>query len=91
MISITFQELIVWIIIGAFAGMFSGVLLRRKGSRLVNLIIGLVGAVIGGYIFPLFKVPLQFKNISIQVDNINFASLIAKFFFTSISVFGQDD
>ena len=70
MISITLQELVVWLILGAFAGMLSGILLRKKGSRFVNLIIGLIGAVIGGYIFEIFKINLKFENITVDINNL---------------------
>jgi len=70
MISITLQELVVWLILGAFAGMLSGMLLRKKGSRFVNLIIGLIGAVIGGYIFETFKINLKFENITVDVNDL---------------------
>ncbi len=43
-------NLLSWIIIGALAGFFASVLVRGRGyGCLGNTIVGLVGAVIGGY------------------------------------------
>lgn len=44
--------LILWIIIGLIAGWIAGKISRGRGfGCLVNIILGLVGAVIGGWIF----------------------------------------
>ena len=49
------SALITWIIIGAIAGWLASVVLRGYGMRPIwNIIIGLVGAVIGGLLFQAF-------------------------------------
>ena len=46
------HSLIAWIIIGLIAGWLAGTISRGRGfGCLVNVILGLVGAVIGGWIF----------------------------------------
>lgn len=46
------ENLIYWIIIGLVAGWLAGQIMRGGGFGLIgNTVIGLVGAVIGGYIF----------------------------------------
>ena len=44
-------ELIGWLIIGGFAGWVAGKLVRGRGNGvLVNVVLGIVGAVLGGWI-----------------------------------------
>lgn len=50
--TISLTQLIVWIIIGAIAGWLATTLLRgRSMGQLTNILIGLVGALIGGILF----------------------------------------
>ncbi len=58
---ITFDEVIAWLIVGALAGSLAGMLVkgRKEGfGRILNLGIGLVGALIGGCIFKVLKINL---------------------------------
>ena len=49
---------IAWVIIGLLAGWIAGVITRGHGfGCLVNIILGLVGAVIGGWIFTRLGIP----------------------------------
>ncbi|MCU0505805.1 MAG: GlsB/YeaQ/YmgE family stress response membrane protein [Chloroflexi bacterium] len=44
-------ELIGWLVIGGFAGWVAGKLVRGRGNGvLVNVVLGVVGAVLGGWI-----------------------------------------
>jgi uncharacterized membrane protein YeaQ/YmgE (transglycosylase-associated protein family) len=55
------DEVITWLIVGALAGSLTGMVVkwRRDGfGRLLNLAIGLVGALIGGFVFKIFNVNL---------------------------------
>ncbi len=46
------RSLISWIIIGLIAGWLAGTLARGRGyGCIVNIILGMVGAVLGGWIF----------------------------------------
>jgi len=46
------QSLIAWILIGLVAGWLAGTIARGRGyGCLVNIILGMVGAVLGGWIF----------------------------------------
>ena len=56
--NITIDQLIVWLLVGALAGSIVGMLVKRtkKGfGHIINLGIGLVGALIGGFLFDLFN------------------------------------
>jgi uncharacterized membrane protein YeaQ/YmgE (transglycosylase-associated protein family) len=48
------DEVIAWLIVGALAGSLAGMIVkhRRAGfGRVLNLVVGLIGAVIGGLLF----------------------------------------
>ena len=50
--------LLAWIIIGLLAGWIAGIITRGHGfGCLVNIILGLIGAVIGGWIFTRLGIP----------------------------------
>jgi uncharacterized membrane protein YeaQ/YmgE (transglycosylase-associated protein family) len=52
-----------FIIIGIIAGFLAGVLTRGKGfGCLVNLLIGIVGSVLGGWIFRIFRISADDGN-----------------------------
>jgi uncharacterized membrane protein YeaQ/YmgE (transglycosylase-associated protein family) len=44
-------NLIVWLVVGAFIGWLAGLVLRDRNGLLVNIVVGIVGAVIGGLLF----------------------------------------
>ena len=51
-VSVTHNGLIAWIVIGLIAGWVAGKISRGHGfGCIVNIILGLVGAVVGGWIF----------------------------------------
>jgi uncharacterized membrane protein YeaQ/YmgE (transglycosylase-associated protein family) len=55
------DEVIAWLIVGALAGSLAGMLVKghRAGfGRVLNLVIGLVGAIIGGVLFKLLHIDL---------------------------------
>ena len=53
-----YPSLLGWILIGIIAGWLTGKLMRGAGyGILMDLILGLVGAVIGGWIFGLLRIP----------------------------------
>jgi uncharacterized membrane protein YeaQ/YmgE (transglycosylase-associated protein family) len=54
---IDFGQLIVWLITGALAGYLAGQLFRRRGfGTMGNIIIGLLGALIGGLLLRLLNI-----------------------------------
>jgi uncharacterized membrane protein YeaQ/YmgE (transglycosylase-associated protein family) len=57
-VGVSSRGLIAWIIIGLLAGWIAGVITRGRGfGCLVNIILGLIGAVIGGWIFTRLGIP----------------------------------
>jgi len=48
------MSILVWIIFGAIAGWLAHVLTGRGGGLITNIIVGIVGAFLGGFIMSLF-------------------------------------
>ena len=71
--SITLGQLIVWLIVGALAGSLAGwaVKGRKRGFGLLNnLLLGLIGAVVGGAIFDLLNLSLGLGEIVITAEDL---------------------
>ncbi len=69
----TFDQLIVWIIVGVLGGSLAGFLITwdREGfGFLRNLALGLTGAVIGGLMFRLFGLFPNLDRIAISLRDI---------------------
>lgn len=74
---IDWQQVLVWIIVGGFAGTIAGriVAMNKEGLGLwKNIFVGMIGAIIGGGIFKLLKIDLGLGRL-----NISFEELIAAF------------
>jgi uncharacterized membrane protein YeaQ/YmgE (transglycosylase-associated protein family) len=66
-------KLIVWIIVGSVAGTLAGrlVTLKKEGlGRWTNIFIGLVGALIGGYLFDFFDIGFGLGEIKITFEDL---------------------
>ena len=71
--NITLADLLVWVVVGMIAGSLAGVVVKRKKEgfgRYVNLGIGLVGALIGGFLFDLLRIDLGLQNVTISLQDI---------------------
>jgi uncharacterized membrane protein YeaQ/YmgE (transglycosylase-associated protein family) len=58
-VTITFvpEQIITWVIIGLIAGFLAGLLVRGRGlGTLGNIVVGLVGALLGGFIFTVLRI-----------------------------------
>ncbi len=78
-------QIIVWIIVGGFAGTLAGraVTLKRQGlGRWTNLVVGMAGAVIGGELFRLFRIDFGLGELKIT-----FEDLIAAFLGSLLVIF----
>ena len=70
---ITWQVIVVWLIVGALAGSLAGMVVKRSKEgfgRLANLGIGLVGALVGGVFFKIFNINLGMKNIVFSFEDL---------------------
>lgn len=53
------QQLIIFLVIGGVAGWLAGIILKGGGLGLVgNVIVGVLGAVLGGWLFKLLKISI---------------------------------
>ena len=51
-VGVSYRGFLAWVIIGLLAGWIAGIITRGHGfGCIVNIILGLIGAVIGGWIF----------------------------------------
>ena len=48
------MNILLWIIFGAIAGWIASVVMKSQGGLLWDIILGIVGAVVGGFIMNLF-------------------------------------
>ena len=53
------RSLLVWLIVGAFAGWIAGLVVQGTGFGLVgNIVVGILGAIVAGWLFPRLNVSL---------------------------------
>lgn len=59
-VTIQFQpvQVITWLIIGLIAGYFASLLIRGRVSAEGSIVIGLLGAVVGGFLFSILGIPI---------------------------------
>ncbi len=69
----TVGKVIVWLIVGALAGTLAGRLVTFKKEGLgwwTNLGIGMVGALVGGYLFSLFNIDLGLGELKVTFEDL---------------------
>ncbi|HDY66062.1 MAG TPA: GlsB/YeaQ/YmgE family stress response membrane protein [Phycisphaerae bacterium] len=70
---ITAVEVIVWLIVGGIAGSLAGMVVTRKKEgfgRYANLGVGLLGALMGGFIFDFFDIGVGLGKLSISFKDL---------------------
>lgn len=51
-------DIIAWVVLGGLAGWVAGLIMKKKGSTiLLNIIVGIVGAFVGGFIMSQLGAP----------------------------------
>ena len=78
-------QIIVWIIVGGFAGTLAGraVTFKKQGlGRWVNLLVGMIGAAIGGELVKLFRIDFGLGELKVT-----FEDLIAAFLGSLLVIF----
>lgn len=51
------ESVLIWIVLGAVAGWIAGALTRSGGGLLTDIVVGIVGALLGGWLFNQFGRP----------------------------------
>lgn len=70
---INIGDIIIWILVGGFAGSVVGAIVKRKKQgygRWKNFLIGLAGAAIGGVVFKLFRIDLGLADLAISLQDV---------------------
>lgn len=71
-LDITISDLISWLIIGILAGSLAGMIVKRNKTGLgniLNLLVGLVGAIIGGAVVRLLKLDFGLGKIVLRWED----------------------
>ena len=71
--SISIGEIIVWLIIGALAGTLASRLVtfsKRGFGPWINMGVGMLGALVGGFLFRLFHIDLGLGEIKITFEDL---------------------
>jgi uncharacterized membrane protein YeaQ/YmgE (transglycosylase-associated protein family) len=66
-------KIVVWLILGALAGSTAGrvATFSKTGfGRWLNLAFGMLGAVVGGFLFPLFGINLGLDELMITAEDV---------------------
>lgn len=53
------MDIIIWIIIGGLAGWIAGMIMKSSSGLIMNIIVGIVGAFIGGWLFGVLGIAPQ--------------------------------
>jgi uncharacterized membrane protein YeaQ/YmgE (transglycosylase-associated protein family) len=67
------DQVIVWLVIGGLAGFIIGLIFKGKKKGFgffTNLLIGLIGAVIGGFIFDLLNIRSGMGRLVLSYDDL---------------------
>jgi uncharacterized membrane protein YeaQ/YmgE (transglycosylase-associated protein family) len=66
-------QIIVWIVVGGFAGTLAGrtVTLKKEGfGRWTNLLVGMIGAAIGGELFKLLRIDFGLGELKVTFEDL---------------------
>lgn len=52
------QELVIWLVVGGVAGWLAGLIMKKGFGLVGNIIVGILGAIVGGYLFKAFDISI---------------------------------
>jgi len=70
---VSIGQVIVWIIVGGFAGTLAGrvVTLKKEGfGRWINFLVGIVGAFLGGELFKLLRIDFGLGDLKVTFEDL---------------------
>ena len=83
---ITIGNVIGWLVAGILAGSLAGTLVKRSRDgfgKFGNLVVGLLGGLIGGSLFQIFNISLGLENISVSLQDL-VAAFVGSLIFLTI-------
>jgi uncharacterized membrane protein YeaQ/YmgE (transglycosylase-associated protein family) len=89
-VNITISDIIVWLVVGALAGSFVGMIVKRKKEGFgawTNLGVGLVGALLGGTLFRIFRIDLGLEKLNVSLEDLIAALLGSILFLVGVWAF----
>jgi len=87
--NVTISDILSWLIIGILAGSLAGMIVKRRKSgmgNMVNLAVGLVGAIIGGTVVRLLKIDFGLGQIVLRWEDMAAAVIGSLLFIILVSV-----
>jgi uncharacterized membrane protein YeaQ/YmgE (transglycosylase-associated protein family) len=66
------MNIIAWIIVGGIAGWAAGQVMKSKQGLVGDIVVGVIGAFLGGFIFDVL-------NVAGEVDGLNIGSIFVAF------------
>jgi uncharacterized membrane protein YeaQ/YmgE (transglycosylase-associated protein family) len=83
------QNVVIWLVVGAIAGFLAGLVMQGGGFGLVgNIIVGILGAVVSGYLFPRLGVSIP---LAIRSSGQSSSPPLVRSFCSSLSAWSADD
>jgi len=73
------MNLILWLIAGAVVGWLAGMVMNDRGGVLLNIVVGVVGAMIGGYLFGGPTINSGVFNPAAPLRGVNMTALVVSF------------
>lgn len=70
---VTFGEFVIWLIVGGFIGSMVGRLATRSKEgygRIINTLLGMAGAIVGGALFQIFKIDLGLGELKVTFEDL---------------------
>ena len=69
-IGIMLITILLWLLFGALVGWLAGIIMKSKGSLLRNIILGIVGSIVGGFIASLLGFGSLDAGFSFNIVNV---------------------
>jgi uncharacterized membrane protein YeaQ/YmgE (transglycosylase-associated protein family) len=79
------HSIVIWLLIGAIAGFLAGLVMEGGGFGLIgNIIIGILGAIVAGYLFPRLGVTIPIADPLIRSVIVSTIGAIILLFFIGL-------
>ena len=62
-ITIDLANILWWVVVGLVAGLLASAITHRRGSILSDIVLGIIGAFVGGFILSLFHISTSYDTV----------------------------